>query len=207
MASNRNQPKVSRRDELANSLGTNNLIAVSILIGFISVVAALVVGRVLVNSMLLNARVISKKTQASRQINANYDALKGLQAEYNSLGATREKIADALPTKPSLPELWAMFENIGNASSVTTTALSTSTTQDAEAAAGSEVQSLGLVVSVRGTYDDIQKYLKNLEQSARPVTVTNITLSGTSQIIQASITANTYYQGAADLSVGSEVVK
>lgn len=207
MASSNSATKVTRRQAFANSLSTSNLIAISILIAIVSVVLALILGRMLVNNLMLNSRVISKKTAASRQINANYDALKGLQDEYNSLGATRDKIAAALPNRPSLPELWSMFENIGNESGVTTTSLSTTATEDVEAPAGGEAQSLNVVLSVRGSYDAVQKYLKNLEISSRPVRVTNVTLSGTSSVIQASLNATTYYQGPADLTVGSEVVQ
>lgn len=199
--------KVSKRQAFANSLSTSNLIALSILIGVLSVLLALVVGKALVGSMMLNARVIGKKSAASKQINANYDALKGLQGEYNALGAMRETVATALPNKPDLPQLWAMMENIGNASGVATTSVNSVSTSDSVAAAGGPVQSLPISVAVQGTYPAIQSYLQNLEASTRPLRVTNITLSGTNNSIQANLTITTYYQGPADLSVGSEALQ
>lgn len=199
--------KESKKQAFANSLSTSNLIALSILVGILSVVVAIVVGRMLLTSMMLNARVIGKKSAANKQISANYDNLKSLQSEYSSLGALRETATSALPTRPSLPQLWATLENIGNTSGVATNSVSATATSDTEAPAGGAVQQLTLSVSVQGSYTAVQTYLQNLELSTRPLRVTNITLSGTNNTVQANLTVVTYYQGAADLKVGSEVVQ
>lgn len=191
----------------ASNLSTSNLIALAILTGILSVVLALIIGRMLLSSMMLNARVIGKKSTANKQISANYDNLKKLQDDYNSLGATRDTIATALPTNPDLPQLWAMMENIGSSSGVSTSSVSSVATSDAEAPAGGPVQQLPISVSVQGSYAALQDYLKNLELSTRPLRVTNITLSGTNNTVQANLTIVTYYQGAANLNVGSEVVQ
>lgn len=199
--------KDARKQAFASNLSTSNLIALALLVGILSVAVALLVGRMLLGSMMLNARVIGKKSAANKQISANYDNLKSLQNEYNSLGASRETINSALPTKPNLPQLWAMMENIGNSSGVSTSSVSSVTLSDAEAPAGGPVQQLPITVSVQGSYAAIQDYLKNLELSTRPLRVTNVTISGTNNTVQANLTIVTYYQGAADLKVGSEVVK
>lgn len=199
--------KVSKRQAFANSLSTSNLIALSILVGVLSIILAIVIGKQLLGSMMLNARVIGKKTAASKQINTNYDNLKALQSEYNNLGSLRETVTTAMPTKPSLPQLWAMMENIGTTSGVSTSSVSSVSTSDVEAEPGSEVQELPITVSVQGSYSAIQDYLKNLELSTRPLRVTNVALSGTDNTVQANLTITTYYQGAANLKVGSEVVQ
>lgn len=199
--------KTTSKQAFASNLSTSNLIALAILVGILSVVIALIIGRMLVSSMMLNARVIGKKSTASKQISANYDNLKKLQDEYNSLGATRETITTALPTKPSLPQLWAMMENLGTSSGVSTGSVTSVATSDAEAPAGGTVQQLPINVSVQGSYAAVQDYLKNIELSTRPLRVTNVTLSGTNNTVQANLTIVTYYQGAADLNVGSEVVQ
>lgn len=198
---------VSKRQAFANSLSTSNLIALAILIGVLSIVLALIIGKQLLGSMMLNARVIGKKSAASKQINTNYDNLKKLQGEYNNLGALRDTAATALPTKPDLPQLWAMMENIGTTSGVTTTSVSSTTAADVQAPAGGDVQQLPITVAVQGSYAAVQDYLKNLELSTRPLRVTNIMLSGTNNTVQANLTITTYYQGPADLKVGSEVVQ
>jgi Tfp pilus assembly protein PilO len=199
--------KKTTKKAFASNLSTSNLIALAILVGILSVVLALIIGRMLVESMMLNSRVISKKTAASKQINANYENLRSLQSQYSELGATRETITTALPTKPSLPQLWAMMENIGNSSGVSTSSVNTVATSDAEASAGSTVQQLPITVSVQGSYAAVQDYLKNIERSTRPLRVTNVTLSGTNNTTQANLTIITYYQGAANLNVDSEVVQ
>lgn len=207
MATKSSVKKSTTKKAFASNLSTSNLIALAILVGILSIVLALVIGRQLVGSMMLNARVIGKKTAASKQINANYDALKGLQSQYSELGSLRDTVTTALPTKPSLPELWAMMENIGNSSGVATSTVSSVIVSDAEAPAGSAVQQLPISVSVQGSYAAIQSYLTNLELSTRPLRVTNVTLAGTNNLVQANLSITTYYQGAADLNVGSEVVQ
>jgi len=197
----------TNKKTFASDLSTSNLIVLALLVGILSIVIAIIIGRMLVDSMMLNAKVIGKKSEASKQINANYDALKGLQSEYTGLGSTRETITTALPTKPSLPQLWAMMENIGNSSGVTTNSVASTVTTDVEAPAGSSVMQLPITVSVQGSYAAVQTYLSNLELSTRPLRVTNVTLSGTNNVTQATLSITTYYQGKANLNVESEVVK
>lgn len=199
--------KDARKQAFASNLSTSNLIALALLVAIMSIMVALLIGRMLVGSMMLNARVIGKKSVANKQISANYDNLKKLQDEYNGLGSARETITTALPTKPSLPQLWAMLENIGTTSGVSTSSVSSVVTSDAEAPAGGSVQQLPITVSVQGSYAAIQDYLKNIELSTRPLRVTNVTLAGSNNTIQANLTIVTYYQGAANLKVGSEVVQ
>lgn len=195
------------KQEFAQNLSTSNLIALAILVGLLSVAAALIIGRMLIGTMSLKARVIGKKTTASKTINANYDALKGLQSEYNNLGSLRETVATALPNKPSLPELWSMMESIGTASGVQTNSVNSVVTGDVVATPGGPLMSLPFTVSVQGSYASVQSYLQNVEVSTRPLRVTNITLSGTNTVVQATLLVTTYYQGAANLNVGSEVVQ
>lgn len=199
--------KKTTKKSFANNLSTSNLIAVSILIAALSIVLALVIGRMLLDSMMLNSRVISKKNAASKQISANYDNLKSLENQYNGLGVLRDTITTAMPTKPSLPQLWAMLENIGSSSGVSISSVTSTITADVEAPAGSTVQQLPISVSAQGSYAAIQSFLTNLELSTRPLRVTNITLSGTNNAAQATLSITTYYQGAANLNVGSEVVQ
>ena len=207
MASKTNVKKISKKQAFADKLSTSNLIAVSILIGILSIVLAVIIGKMLLGSLMLNAKVIGKKSTASKQINTNYDNLKGLQSSYNSLGALRETASSALPIRPELPLLWAMMENIGNASGVSTGSVTSVVTADADAPAGGPVQQLPISVSVQGSYEAIQTYLKNIELSTRPLRVSNITLSGTNNNVQANLLITTYYQGSADLTIGSEVVQ
>lgn len=199
--------KPTTKRAFASNLSTSNLIAGAILVSVLSVVLALVIGRMLVDSLMLNARVIGKKSAASQQMNANYDALKGLEDDYNSLGATRETVATALPTRPDLPVLWAMLENIATTSGMTTNSVNSTATTDVDAPAGGPVQQLPITVSVQGSYTALQEYLKNIERSTRPLRVTNINLSGTNNAVQATLTITTYYQGAAKLDASSEVVQ
>jgi len=199
--------KSATKKAFASNVSTSNLIAGAILVGVLSIVIALLIGRVLLDNMLLNARVIGKKSAANKQISTNYDNLKKLQGDYNGLGSQRDTITTALPTKPSLPQLWAMMENIGNTSGVGISSVSSNVTSDAEALAGSEVQQLPITVSAEGSYAAIQSFLANMELSTRPLRVTNIALSGTNNQVQATLTVTTYYQGAADLNVGSEAVQ
>ena len=199
--------KPTTKKAFASNLSTSNLIAGAILVGIMSIVIGILIGRLLLDNMMLNARVIGKKSAANKQITTNYNNLKQLQGEYNGLGSLRDTIATALPTKPSLPQLWAMMENIGNSSGVGISSVSSASTSDAEAPAGGGVQQLPITVSAQRSYTAIQSFLANMELSSRPLRVTNVAISGTNNQIQATMTVTTYYQGAADLKVGSETVQ
>jgi len=199
--------KPNKAQKFADSLSTSNLIVVAVLISFLSAGIAIVVGRSLINNMVLNARVISKKNAANKQISNNYTALKNLQTEYNGLGAIRETIETSMPKRPNLPELYTMMENLGNTSQVTTQSVSPTTTTDVDAVPGTGLQKLTVSVSVSGSYASIKTYLKNIELSARPLHIDSLNLGGNDTTMQASIVMTTYYQGAADLSIGSEVIK
>lgn len=199
--------KPTTKKAFASNLSTSNLIAGAILVGIMSIVIGILIGRLLLDNMMLNARVIGKKSAANKQITTNYNNLKQLQGEYNGLGSLRDTIATALPTKPSLPQLWAMMENIGNSSGVGISPVSSASPSDAEAPAGGGVQQLPITVSAQGSYTAIQSFLANMELSSRPLRVTNVAISGTNNQIQATMTVTTYYQGAADLKVGSETVQ
>lgn len=199
--------KTSKTQKFADSLSTSNLIVVAVLLSFLSMGVALVIGRGLVSNMVLNAKIIGRKSSANKQITKNYNALKNLQTEYNGLGAIRDAVETSMPKRPSLPELYSMMENLGNSSQVNTQTVAPTATTDENAAPGSDIMKLPVAVSVSGSYANIKKYLHNLEMSARPLHVDSITLGGNDTTMQASITLTTYYQGDADLSIGSEVVK
>lgn len=196
-----------QKDSFVNSLSTSRLIIGAVAVSAVCVVVAFIVGRALIGNLVLNAKVINKKSAANKQISTNYDNLKAMQTDYDALGATRDVINNSLPTKPDLPALWAMLENIGTTSGVSTTTVGSPVTADQVAAPARSPQAVEVNVAVAGSYASIQNYLKNLELSARPFRVTSITMSGTTSNAQATVTMTTYYQGPANLKVGSEVVQ
>jgi Tfp pilus assembly protein PilO len=84
--------------------------------------------------------------------------------------------------------------------------------QDGSAAAVLDSQisqpvEIPLSLSVSGNYDQVVKYVQNIEASIRQINVTAITVSGTNEGIKASLTAVTYYQPARSLDVSKSEVK
>ena len=188
-------------------LSTRNLIMASLVVSVVSVVAMVFVGRILVNQMTLNARVAGKKSAANAQAAKNLDALKQLESTYNSLGFTKDAITHGLPTKPDMPALAAMMENIASTSGVTMSALSQKVLTDAPAAPGNSPQNFDITMQVQGSYAALQTYIKNMEVSVRPLRVTAITFTGSNDAVQATFEVTSYYQGKADIETGTEVVQ
>ena len=207
---------------MASKLGkmsTNNVIALSSLVSLLMLVALILVGRGLFKQITHNTRVISKQQAAETQLKNNLSALPALAAAYQNLGNSVPLISDALPTTADFPALVAMMESVGGTSGVSITGVSpadaTASTPTSgtsvSAAVGSSASptpsSFSFSVTANGKYSSILQFLTNLQKSARPITVTGLQLSGTSDALTATISATTYYFNPPALIDKTETVK
>lgn len=180
----------------------------------------------LIGKVGFNTRLMAKKQIAADQLKANVSAVKTLEESYNQLGNKTQLITDALPTKPDFPGIVAMSEVIAGTSGVKLKIVTAPTIASGPApvltsvgpvaatpkvAASVNVVSVPLpfayIVTVEGNYDNVLKFLANLELSARPLKLLSVKQSGTAADQTAEIQLQTYYQGAFDTSAKTEVVK
>ncbi len=123
----------------------------------------------------------------------------------------------ALPTTPDYKSLIGMIENIAQASGVKASvsppvAANTGTTNTAPASdstvtTGNTPQPFTISVSMNGPYEQLLQFLHNSEVSLRPLNFKSMTISGTSGVVEATVTFETYYQGLADISNKQEPLK
>lgn len=171
-------------------------------------------------------RVASEKEKAVKQLKANKAAVATLVDSYktfatqdpNVLGGkptgTGERdgdnarlILDALPSKYDFPALTTSLEKLlagytinsisGNDESVTNSATGDSNTP----------VDMPFTLNVSSDYKGLKNLISTFERSIRPFQILSLDLSGNNSILQANITAKTFYQPEKNLEIGSKVIK
>lgn len=187
------------------------------------------VGKGLLKEITHNSTVIGKKQTADKQLKKNIEALPGLSQAYQNLGSTKDLIAVALPSSSSFPELVAMMEAVASTNNVTLNSVSpASDGTSAFGASGSTTSGVStpaaatptptatgsgtpssypFSVNVKGKYADITKFLGSLQLSARPIKITDVQLTGTTDTLSGTITAETFYYSPVVLQDKTETVQ
>jgi Tfp pilus assembly protein PilO len=155
---------------------------------------------------------LKKKQAALEKLKPNYAAI--TQKGANNL-SDADLILRAVPTSEDYKRLIASIEQIGKESNVRVSSVTQSTsTAPAPAAAGSgskpattDATVLGFTVSIEGQYDKIFTFLENTERSARVMNFTNMTLSGNSGTVSASLSMKTYWRPPASITSTMEPLK
>lgn len=157
---------------------------------------------------------LNDKDEALTTLSSNIKTITAVQPAGLS---TADVIYHALPTDAEYKTLIGSIENIGNESGVkatispggsgTTAAVSTPVATNATSSPtapvvtpGNTPKPFGFSVNVTGPYDQVLIFLDKTEHSLRPMDFTAMTMTGTTGVIQANISFNTYYQGKADIA-------
>lgn len=202
--------KETKREKINRA---NSTVFVAVAVAAVVVMASLIAMKFLWTQLSYNSRVISAKVVARDQIADNNDSVDSLSKEFidlESSASTNSKvILHALPPSYDYPGLATYIESLAQTSGVT---FPGSVGQDISESAitssvVSEPQEIPLSIEVNGTYDSIVQFIKNTELSIRPIHITNVEYSGTSERLKAVITATTYYQPTRDLGVGKMEVQ
>ncbi|MGH7241249.1 MAG: type 4a pilus biogenesis protein PilO, partial [Candidatus Saccharimonadales bacterium] len=127
-------------------------------------------------------------------------------------GNNAKIVLDALPSNYDFPALTTSLEQLvtgtnglkinsitGTDDEVAQSANSTSSTPTAVP--------MPFTLTVEGSYQAIQDFTSKLEHSIRPFQVQTSTISGDQSDLTLNITAQTFYQPAKKLTIGSKVVK
>jgi len=191
----------------------NSTVFIAVAIAAVVVMFSATSFKFLWSKMTYNSRVISAKSEARDLIktnSANLDTLSGQFGTLDASATTNSKvILHALPPVYDYPGLATFVESLAQQSGVS---FPGSVGQDISASAVktstvSSPQEIPLNIEVNGSYDSIVQFIKNTEYSIRPILITNVEYSGTSDQLKAVITATTYFQPARDLGVGKKEVK
>jgi Pilus assembly protein, PilO len=195
-------------------LSTNRVILLSAGITFVVLVGSAVFARSLALQLILDGKVLSKKTAADNTLAKNLETVPQLQNNYNDLGQNSTLVLNALPAGSDFSLVSSLMESLTSQSGLqlrsVTPAVVTTTATGAAApapAAGNGPQNFSFSISVGGPYAGLVQFLSNLEHSARPVRVTDITVTGTGASLNADIQLVTYVQDKADLKPKLETIK
>lgn len=123
-------------------------------------------------------------------------------------------VLDALPSQYDFPALTSSLEKIVTLDNIAiegiggTDAGTDSGQNNASGGGSQQSQASPMAFSLTATsdYNGTQKLIKDFERSIRPFDITNLSLSGSSKALSASIQANTYYQPGVSLQITQEAV-
>jgi hypothetical protein len=190
----------------------------------------LVAGKALISQMSYQNRVISAKKKALTQLRTDLDARDSLQASYNSFvaqdpnilggsasgsgdkdGDNATLILDSLPSQYDFPALTTSLEKIITGQNLRILSI---TGTDQEATEGANQSSpnpqavpMPFEISVNGSYQSVQSLTDVFQRSIRPFQIQTLELAGDEGSMNATISAQTFYQPGKTLNINEEVVK
>lgn len=208
-------------------LAANTYMAIVAAITALIVIVSLFVGYRLLAHIILDIKVIAKEHTATSNLTQKLKDADTVVSNYNSLGTPAQQlISDALPTSPQFTQLVALMDQLSSSSGVQLKSMAP-TAQNGAGGAGSSgagtptpapSASSGSAptptpyaysVEVEGPYNQVVSYFHNLELSARPMRVLDVSFrssSGTDDV-KADLDIQTYYQAQADISDKQVTVK
>jgi Tfp pilus assembly protein PilO len=206
---------VATKDE---KLKGNNLYIVLVLVSLLVVGVTVIVTKTLIGSIAINTKVVSAKSLAKKQLTADLTAAPQLVDAYSALGSQSQVLADALPNTADFPGLIVTLENMGNNAGIQLKSVDPNAGGGAVSIAApggattSSVSTPGpetypFAVSFSGTYDGLQKFLSEVETSARPMRVIGLELSGSGSSLTGDIDMQTFYQAQGQLPFSEETIK
>jgi Tfp pilus assembly protein PilO len=199
-----------------SKLSNNNYFIVLLLITLIVLGATVLGAKALVTGIMRDTEVYKAKALASDNLTKDLLAAPNLVDNYKALGSKQQLIADALPNTTELPGLMAMLENLSASSGTNLKSISpsqssvaspTTTTPATGTVTPPKPQPYNVSLTFDGSYASLKQLLAAIEQSARPMRVTALQLSGAGNNLSVQMEATTYYQDKATLPISMKTVK
>jgi Tfp pilus assembly protein PilO len=94
------------------NMSNNNLIIIMLLVTLLVIGISAFIVNLLVRTIALDSKLVSKKLAAEKQLKENIVAAPNLIEAYRELGEERTLLEDALPTTADLPSLLVVLENM-----------------------------------------------------------------------------------------------
>lgn len=185
--------------------------------------------------IMYQAKVITEITKTDETLRNNIEIIPKLMNNINALQTNSNLLAlradsndtafnvilDALPTSddrtalgssmqekilaPSSVTLESFDPNYSGTTTTTTTA-PTSGTSDASLAMRPAARPLPFSFTISGNYESIQKALKDIERTIRPIVINTVLIQGSDTSLKASLTATTHYAPKATYTLGSKTI-
>lgn len=175
-------------------------------------------------------RVIAAKKTAVKQLKANLTARTSLVASYSSFagapnnfiagnstgsgprdGSNAKLVLDALPSSYDFPALATSLEKLSTDQGLTIQGITGIDDAVAQAATPTSNKPVPIPMpfelKVSGSYSSIQKLVDAMDHSIRPIQIQKIDIAGDQSNVTLDVTAQTFYQPAKALNIGSKVIK
>ena len=220
MAPNNNKAPATAKHAQIDKASTQTFAAVTV--AAIVVSMSLVLLNILWGTSRFNTKVQGELEIARDALQTNLERVGPLQESFNRFEIgdnlipdqeeekkNSELVLDALPSKFDFPELAASINNLAEEAGVELSSFNgTDLGSDTSGSSSNpRAQEIPFSMRVVGSYSGISKFLRGIENSIRPITVLSIDLTGSSSNLQASVTAETVYQPAVDLTIQKETIQ
>lgn len=202
-----------------HQVSNTNLSIILLLVTLLVVGASGLIAKNLITGIIRNTKVVDAKTRASNQLDLNLQDAPRLVDNYRQLGDRSTLIAAALPDTTDLPGLLVLLENISSDAGLKLKSVepgfiadSLSSASTAKTATDTSVdppkpKTFAVNAALDGSYPTLQKFVADMELSARPLRIDSIQLSGSGNALSAQLGLTTYYQDKGKLPYGKEVIK
>lgn len=208
----------------------SSLVLVTAVAAFL-VIFSLVASKTLFSQLTYQNRVLDAKHETVARLRSNITAGNKLETSYQAFtqtttnviggdskgsgerdGNNTKIVLDALPSNYDFPALATSLEKLMTSVNGLTITGITGTddqvAQSANASAGTpQAVPIPFTVAVSGNYQAIQELIGKFEHSIRPFQIQTLTVSGEQTNLTMFVTAQTFYQPAKELTIGSKVVK
>lgn len=197
----------------------NTQVIVAVSVAVASIVFALFASLSLFEKIKYQNKVISARNKASAQLTKNVESTQTLVNSYvvfdsstGSVIGTSDKnskiVLDALPSKYDFPALATSLESIVRGAGL---AVSSIAGHDEEATAVQSsveptIVAIPFDVAATGNYESVQRFIKDLERSIRPMKIKTVQISGAQNSLTVLVSAETYYMPARELGVVEKLV-
>jgi hypothetical protein len=183
----------------------------------------------LIGQLSYQNRVISADNSALVQLKADLKASSNLENSYNAFintptniiggnptgsgpqdGSNAKIILDALPSNYDYPALASSLQNILGSQGVQIQDISGTdegTSAGDQSSASPSPQPMPFSITVEGNYTAIQNVINAFEHSIRPFQIQTMELSGDQSSLTLDLTAQTYWQPAKNLNIGTKVIQ
>jgi Tfp pilus assembly protein PilO len=157
-----------------------------------------------------NSRVVGAKREAEDTLRQNLANAPQLQQNYQLLEDSEinsQDVLDALPSRYDFPALATSVASLVTRSGLVIESF------NGDDLGESAVQNMAsptpvdmpFQLTVEGSYDDVKKFIENLNRSIRVMKIEKLSLSGTNANMQAELEITSFYQPA--VSINSETVE
>jgi hypothetical protein len=193
------------------------------------VVFSLIASKALLSQRAYQGRVISAKTKAVAQLKANVNATQSLVSSYTAFvnesdnvlggnpkgtgdsdGDNAKIVLDALPSKYDFPALATSLEKIMTSQNIKIggiTGTDDEIQQQNTAAPTPQPVNMPFQISFSGNYTSVQNLISILQRSIRPIQIQTLSLNATGQGVQATLSADTFYQPEKNLTITKKEIK